>query len=86
MVFEKKDIETASNLMSLVLDEKLKLTMADIELPPNYLKALYVYQWNLTSETKSDFDFVLETQSLDDFKDFEKIEENEDADGSFSLI
>ena len=87
-IFEKKDVETGNMLMNLILEEWLKMNLNDIDLSPNYLKALFVYQWNLTSDTKSDFDFISETRSVEMIEDLKGMDKNSDdeSDGDDFLL
>ena len=64
--------------MNLILEERLKMNLNDIDLSPNYLKALFVYQRNLTSDTKSDFDFISETRSIEMIEDLKGMDKNSD--------
>lgn len=85
-VFEKKDVETANELMSLIIEEKVKMHLTDLDLSQNYLKALFVYQRNLNSDNKSDFDFVSETWSIEMIEDLKAMDLNDEDEDGFLLL
>lgn len=72
--------------MTLVMEEKIKMALNDIDLCQNYLKALFVFQRNLNSDNKSDFDFVSETRSIEMIEDLKVLEINEEEDDDFLLL
>lgn len=60
--------------------------MNDIDLQPNYLKALLVYQWNLTSETKSMFDFISDTKSEAFVSELKEMDHDDSSDDEFIFL
>jgi hypothetical protein len=77
--------------MNLILEERVPVTISDIELSPLHLKGLMVYQKDLVSDTVSDFDFMMDEsptklslQAINDLR-LEEVE-SKDCDDSFLLI
>lgn len=83
---EQKDLETAHDLIEKVLDETLTMTMNEVDLQPAYLKALFVYQRNLTSETKSLFDFIPDTKSENIQSEMREADFEESSDDDFIFV